>query len=101
MAFRHIKIVNYKNRVSYKFDFIETNLEKIKEANKQTVISNGILAGFEKDRNYDFIYNKKQHKSARYKRNKIKNATKQIKTSKREIKKLTNKKSKKKQTVTP
>lgn len=111
MAFRRIKIVNYKDRVSYKFDFIETDLENIKEENKQNVISYGTLAGFEKDRNYDFIYNKKHYKSARYKRNKIKNLSKQNKTSKREIKKLTTKtqskkqkglfKSKKKQTVTP
>lgn len=89
MAFRHIKITNYKDRVVYNFDFIDTRLKDIKEQNRQSVISYGTLAGFEKDRNTQFIYHKRNPKSARYKRNKIKNVAKQTKTSKREIKKLT------------
>ncbi|MBQ8634637.1 metallophosphoesterase [bacterium] len=89
MGFRHIKITNYKDRVVFNFDFIPTRLEDIKEENRQSVISYGTLAGYEKDRNTQFIFNKKYPKSARYKRNKIKNAAKDTKTSKREIKKLT------------
>ena len=89
MGFRHIKITNYKDRVVYNFDFFQTRLEDIKEENRQSVISYATLAGFEKDRNTQFIFNKKHSKSARYKRNKIKNTSKETKTSKREIKKLT------------
>ena len=89
MGFRHIKITNYKDRVVYNFDFVETKLAEIKEQNRQSVISYGTLAGLEKDRNTQFIFYKKKHKSAKYKRNKIKNAAKEVKTSKREIKKLT------------
>ena len=89
MGFRHIKITNYKDRVVYNFDFMQTRLEEIKEENRQSVISYATLAGFEKDRNTQFIFNKKHSKSARYKRNKIKNTNKTTKTSKREIKKLT------------
>ncbi|MBR5303736.1 MAG: metallophosphoesterase [Candidatus Gastranaerophilales bacterium] len=100
MAFRHIKITNYKDRVVYNFDFIETKLEDIREQNRQNVISYGTLAGLEKDRNTQFIYNKKKHKSARYKRNKIKRVEKETKTSKKEIKKLTQPKKLKKQKKT-
>lgn len=89
MAFRHIKIVNYKDRVQYTFEFISTNLDDIKELNRQSVISYATLAGYEKDRVLSFTYNKKHPKSARYKRNKIKNASKETKTKKSEIKKLT------------
>jgi len=88
MAFRHIKITNYKDRVQFKFDFIPTNLDDIKEQNRQSVISYSALAGFEKDRNLEFTYFKKHPKSANYKRNKIKNSQKTTKTSKRELKKL-------------
>ncbi|MBR3604951.1 MAG: metallophosphoesterase [Candidatus Gastranaerophilales bacterium] len=110
MGFRHIKITNYKDRVVYNFDFLQTRLEDIKEDNRQSVISYATLAGFEKDRNTQFIFNKKHSKSARYKRNKIKNTSKVTKTSKREIKKLTQtktiktkkeKKSKKQKNATP
>ena len=96
--------------VVYNFDFIETTLDDVKEQNRQSVISYATLAGFEKDRNTQFIFNKKHAKSARYKRNKIKNAGKVTKTSKREIKKLTQtkqakpkkeKKSKKQNKATP
>ena len=89
MAFRHIKITNYKDRVIYNFDFVETTLNDTKEQNRQSVISYATLAGLEKDRNTQFIYHKKKHKSVRYKRNKIKNVEKETKTSKKEIKKLT------------
>ncbi len=89
MAFRHIKIVNFKDRVEYKFEFIPTRLDEIKEQNRQSVISYSTLSGNIYDRDLTFIYHKKHPKSARYKRNKIKNATKQTKTSEREIKKLT------------
>lgn len=89
MGFRHIKITNYNDRVLFDFKFIPTKLEDIKEENRQSVISYATLAGFEKDRNVQFIFNKKHAKSARYKRNKIKNTEKEAKTSKREIKKLT------------
>lgn len=88
MAFRRIKITNYKDRVVYDFKFIETQLEDIKEQNRQSVISYATLAGFETDRNTQFIYHKNNPKSARYKRNKIKNCNKETKTTKREIKKL-------------
>ena len=95
MGFRHIKITNYKDRVVYDFDFIDTTLVDIKEQNRQSVISYATLAGLEKDRNTQFIFNKKHPKSMRYKKNKIKNATKETKTSKKEIKKLTQPKTKK------
>lgn len=88
MAFRHIKIVNFKDRVEYKFEFIPTRLDDVKESNRQNVISYSTLSGNIYDRDLYFIYHKKHPKSARYKRNKIKNATKQTKTSQREIKKL-------------
>ncbi len=89
MAFRHIKITNYKDRVVYKFDFHQTNLSDVLEQNRQNVISYATLAGSERDRNLEFTYHKKHPKSVRYKRNKIKKALKESKTSKREIKKLT------------
>lgn len=89
MGFRHIKITNYKDRVVFNFDFIDTQLDEIKNANKQSVISYATLAGFEKDRNTQFILNKRHPKSIRYKINKIKNVEKEAKTSKKEIKKLT------------
>lgn len=92
MAFRRIKITNYKDRVTYNFEFIPTRLDDIKEMNRRSVISYGTLAGFEKDRNTSFTFKKKHPKSARYKRNKIKNAAKTTKTKKSEIKKLTQKK---------
>lgn len=89
MAFRHIKIVNFKDRVNYTFEFKSTGLNEIKEFNRKTVISYATLAGNEKDREISFVYHKNCPKSAGYKRNKIKNAAKTTKTSKREIKKLT------------
>lgn len=89
MAFRHIKITNYKDRVVFDFDFIPTRLLDVKEENRQSVISYATLAGFEKDRQTQFIFNKKHPKSAKYKRNKIKKTEKEVKTSKREIAKLT------------
>jgi len=89
MGFRHIKIVNYKDRVAFDFQFIETRLDEVKEANRQSVISYAALAGLEKDRNVSFVYHKKHAKSARYKRKQIKNATKINKTSEKETKKLT------------
>ena len=95
MAFRHIKITNYKDRVIYDFDFLETQLTDVKEQNRQNVISYATLAGLEKDRNTQFIFNKKHSKSMRYKRSKIKNIEKETKTSKKEIKKLTEPKVKK------
>jgi len=109
MGFRHIKITNYKDRVVFDFKFMPTRLEDIKEENRQSVISYATLAGFEKDRDTQFIFNKKHPKSARYKRNKIKNTEKEAKASKREIKKLTQpqknkvkkQKKNKKQKVTP
>ena len=88
MGFRHIKITNYKDRVTYKFDFLTTRLDDIKESNRQSVISYATLAGYEKDRETSFTYRKKQHKSIRYKRNQIKKASKTTKTKKSEIKKL-------------
>lgn len=88
MAFRHIKITNYKDRVHFDFDFIETRLDDVKEQNRQSVISYGTLAGNITDRNTQFTHYKKRHKSVRYKRNQIKKASKETKTSKREIKKL-------------
>ncbi len=88
MAFRHIKIVNFKDRVEYKFEFIPTRLDEIKEQNRQSVISYSTLSGNIYDRELSFIYHKKHPKSARYKRNKIKNANKQTKTTEKEIKKL-------------
>lgn len=99
MAFRHIKITNYKDRVIYNFDLIETKLEDIREQNRQNVVSYATLAGLEKDRNTQFIFHKNKHKSARYKRNKIKEAAKETKTSKKEIKKLTKTKKVKKQKI--
>lgn len=97
MAFRHIKITNYKDRVVYDFKFIPTRLDDIKEENRQSVISYGTLAGFEKDRNTQFIFHKKRSKSIRYKKNKIQSFKKESKTSKRELKKLTEPKKAKKE----
>ncbi|MBR1616721.1 metallophosphoesterase, partial [bacterium] len=97
MAFRHIKIVNYKDRVLYKFDFIPTTLEDIKEQNRQSVISYSTLAGIEADRNIEFTYMKKQFKTVKYKQKKIAQAAKPHKTSKRELKKLTQQKTSKQQ----
>ena len=88
MAARHIKIVNFKDRVQYKFDFIDTKLDDIKEQNRQNVISYSTLAGLEADRNIEFTYFKNRSKSANYKRNMIKNASKTSKVSKKELKKL-------------
>lgn len=89
MACRHIKIVNYKDRVQYSFEFIDTRLDDVKEQNRQSVISYGTLAGFEKDRNANFTFRKKHSKSVSYKRHKIKKANKPAKANKRELKKLT------------
>lgn len=89
MAFRHIKIVNYKDRVQYTFDFMPTKLDEVKEENRKSVISYGTLAGYEKDRNLTFTYRKSHPKSAHYKRNKVKQSAKVTKTSAREIRKLT------------
>lgn len=88
MAARHIKIVNFKDRVQYKFDFINTALNDIKEQNRQNVISYSTLAGIESDRTVEFVYYKKKPKSANYKRNKISNCEKTSKVSKKELKKL-------------
>ena len=88
MAFRHIKITNFKDRVNYEFEFIPTRLDDVKELNRQSVISYGTLAGFEKDRNTSFVFKKRHPKSISYKRNKIKSAAKTTKTKKSEIKKL-------------
>ena len=88
MAARHIKIVNFKDRVQYKFDFLDTKLEDIKEQNRQSVISYSTLAGLERDRTVEFTYFKSRAKSANYKRNKIESAQKTSKASKRELKKL-------------
>ncbi len=90
MAARHIKIVNFKDRVQYKFDFINTRLKDIKEQNRQSVISYATLAGCEKDRNTEFTYYKKRARSAEYKRKKIEKSAKTSKVSKRELKKLLN-----------
>ncbi len=89
MAFRHIKITNYKDRVKYEFDFLNTRLDDIKEANRQSVISYGTLAGIESDRNREIIFKKRNVKSPKYKRDKIDKANKSAKVSKRELKKLT------------
>jgi hypothetical protein len=88
MACRHIKITNFKDRVQYKFEFVNTRLDEIKEQNRQQVISYSALEGLEKDRNLEFTYYKRHPKSANYKRNQIKKASKPAKTSKRELKKL-------------
>lgn len=89
MAFRHIKIVNYKDRVQYKFEFLSTTLEDVKEQNRQNVISYSTLAGLERDRNLEFTYYKKRYKSVKYKKKLIAKAQKPQKTSKRELRKLT------------
>ncbi len=89
MAFRHIKIVNFKDRVQFDFNFIQTRLDDVLEKNRQNVISYATLAGNEKDRELSFVYYKKHPKSIHYKKNKIKNAAKTSKTSSREVKKLT------------
>ena len=99
MAFRHIKIVNYKDRVQYTFEFIPTRLDDIKEQNRQSVISYGTLAGWEQDRNTTFTFYKRHPKSAKYKRNKIKNAAKSAKVKKSEVKKLTKQPKEKKEKV--
>ena len=88
MAFRHIKITNYKDRVHYNFDFIETKLKDVQEANKQSVISYGALVGNLNDRNFSYIYHKNKSKSVRYKKNKIKKAITPAKENKSELKKL-------------
>ena len=96
MAFRHIKITNYKDRVHYQFDFLPTRLEDIQEKNRQNVISYATLAGNEKDRDISFTFYKKRSKSVNWKRRQINKASKETKTSKKEIKKLTQPKLEKK-----
>ena len=91
MGFRHIKITNYKDRVVYDFDFIDTRLTDIKEQNRQSAFSYATLAGLESDRKTQFIYNKRHSKSIKYKRNKIKKVNTVVKTSQKQIKKLTKK----------
>jgi len=91
MAARHIKITNFKDRVQYKFEFLDTTLSDIKEQNRQNVISYSTLAGLERDRSLEFTYYKKRPKSANYKRKQIAKSQKTTKTSKRELKKLTQK----------
>lgn len=88
MACRHIKIVNFKDRVKYNFEFINTTLEDIKEQNRQNVISYSALAGLERDRNVEFTFFKSRYKSANFKRKRIEKAVRTTKTSKRELKKL-------------
>lgn len=88
MAFRHIKITNFKDRVKYEFAAIPTRLDEIQEKNRQSVISYSILQGNEKDRNYTYTFLKKHPKSTRYKKNKIQKASIQTKTTQRDIKKL-------------
>ena len=82
MASRHIKIVNYKDRVQYKFDFIDTKLDDVKEKNRQNVISYSALAGLEKDRNLEFTYFKSRSKSPNYKGRKLPMLQKQQKLQK-------------------
>ena len=89
MAFRHIKITNYNDRVVYTFEFLETELDEIKENNRQNILSYGVLSGLETDRNTQFIYYKKHPKSAKYKRKKILEVQKETKTTAKEVKKLT------------
>ena len=89
MAFRHIKITNFNDRVKFEMEMIPTRLDDIKEENRQGVISYGTLAGLEADRNLTYTFKKNNYKSVRYKRNKIKNSQKITKTSRRELKKLT------------
>ncbi len=101
MAFRHIKITNFKDRVNYKFEFLSTNLDEIKEKNRQSVISYSMLAGLEKDRDLEFTYYKKHPKSQLYKKRKIKAASKTQKASKRELKKLEKPKLPKTKTIKP
>ena len=87
MAARHIKITNFKDRVIYKFDFIETTLEDVKELNRQNVISYSMLLGSQKDREDEFTFYKKHPKSISYKKKKIEQAARATKTSKKELKK--------------
>jgi len=92
MAFRRIKITNFKDRVVFKIELIPTTLEDIKNKNKETVFSYSALEGGEFDKNINFIYMKRSHKSESYKRKKITKAneitiskdtkTKKIKTKK-------------------
>lgn len=88
MAFRHIKITNFKDRVKYEFDFIPTRLEDIKETNRQNVISYSVLQGNEKDRTYSYTFIKSRPRSAKFKREQINKASLQTKTTVKDIKKL-------------
>ncbi len=90
MAFRHIKITNYKDRVKYEFDFIPTRLDEVKEKNRQNVISYSTLSGNEKDRVLTYTFNKKHAKSTKYKEKKIENLTKEAKATEKELKKYDN-----------
>lgn len=88
MAFRHIKIVNFKDRVNFTFEFMPTKLDNIKEINRRTVISYSTLEGLEKDRNLVFTYKKSHHKSPSYKKRMILESVKSKTASPKEIKKL-------------
>ncbi|MBR1617530.1 metallophosphoesterase, partial [bacterium] len=88
MAFRHIKIVNFKDRVEYKFELLTTGLKEVREQNRQNLISYSTLEGFESDRNLEFTYYKKHPKSVLYKRKRIEEIEKTAKSPKREIKKF-------------
>lgn len=88
MAFRHIKITNFKDRVKYEFGFVETRLSETKEQNRQGVISYSTLEGGLNDKDYTFTYFKKHPKSAASKRRMIEHALKEKPTSKKQAKKL-------------
>ena len=59
MAFRNIKITNYKNKVKVDFSFYRTRLDDINNKNKLLHKDYKILEGELKDRNNKFIYDKK------------------------------------------
>ena len=89
MAFRHIKITNFKDRVNFRFELISTRLTDIKDKNKENVFSYSTLEGSEFDKNLNFIYMKRSHKSENYKRKRIEKINKPTKTKEKDVRKLT------------
>ncbi len=53
MAYRLVKIVNHKDKIKVKLDFISTKLDNIKDKNKLNHKNYLILEGSEKDKNYN------------------------------------------------
>lgn len=57
-SFRLISVTNQKNKIIYKFDFIETNLTEVQNQARLMTLGSSIYYGEEKDRNTTVIMDK-------------------------------------------